>query len=163
MLQHPLCNFHAPVPPLRCTPHPRHCVFHHLLPNSLWHQVLMYLCTSNIVFLLVFPASLWKYLEQQGVRRWRESEGAKTSQSWQFRWVTPGFWSIVIYAADVHRRLQDVFTYHCTTVRHFSAPRLLDQSLQERRGKWEIHSHAHDGSQDGGGNFYITSTESILK
>lgn len=79
VLQHPLWNVHAPVPPL----HP-HRVFCRLLPNSPWHSLLIYLCTScslsppyhqTLSFLFSLSAFLTRYLEQQ--------EGEKVKREWR--------------------------------------------------------------------------------
>lgn len=66
-----LGNFHAPVPPLFRPSH-AHPLFRCLLPNSIWHSVLMYLCfilllSSLVSNIVAFISFLTKYLEQQEV------------------------------------------------------------------------------------------------
>lgn len=66
-----LGNFHAPVPPLFRPSH-AHPLFRCLLPNSILHSVLMYLCfilllSSLVSNIVAFISFLTKYLEQQEV------------------------------------------------------------------------------------------------
>lgn len=115
----------------------------------------MYLCTSNVAFLLTLSASLWKYLEQQGVKRWRESEDAQTSVLLRDTWPLTHHYLRLSCARKTPGCLY--LPLHCCA--SLLSSTIIRSESAGKTGEMRKHtrSHTHDTPQGTGGNFYITT------